>query len=271
MENINGYFEDIIPLVEDVLLNNEYSVYYTEDGEPMDWLIEFSMDCSEIVYKYRDNICNKLLIMTKDTRSIYAIRLLKRIDEVVKLSCIPGLNQDMESIISSFYSELVEMFNDFGIDLLKTLEEIRLDFPGCCISVDWGHSQNNCKIVIPRKHIEFKGLFLKQHRDKISQFTENLERHKITNRGKLNSGINKNYLAKLMLFLGDKGILYYKDITPAAKVFYMQFGMIVRGDNDPVIDNSVTSRAIRAVSNNGINGLSRNEKDDFALICSCFI
>ena len=59
MENINGYFEDIIPLVEDVLLNNEYSVYYTEDGEPMDWLIEFSMDCSEIVYKYRDNICNK--------------------------------------------------------------------------------------------------------------------------------------------------------------------------------------------------------------------
>lgn len=67
---------------------------------------------------YIDNITNRLLSMDKDTRNIYAGRILKTIDS--KLSFCP-----IEDYEQQFYQKLGDVFIDFGISLNELAEKRR--------------------------------------------------------------------------------------------------------------------------------------------------
>ena len=78
----------------------------------------------------------------------------------------------------------------------------------------------------------------------------------------------KNYLAKLMIFMKNQGILKYNRLVPVARIFYGYFNLVVRKTS--IGENSVTERNIRVIENRGTMGLSTDEIEDFKLICGHF-
>ena len=63
----------------------------------------------------------------------------------------------------------------------------------------------------------------------------------------------KNYLAKLMIFMKNQGILKYNRLVPVARIFYGYFNLVVRKTS--IGENSVTERNIRVIENRGTMGL----------------
>ncbi|MCS3062617.1 hypothetical protein NXX40_07570 [Parabacteroides distasonis] len=57
----------------------------------------------------------------------------------------------------------------------------------------------------------------------------------------------KNYLAKLMIFMKNQGILKYNRLVPVARIFYGYFNLVVRKTS--IGENSVTERNIRVIEN----------------------
>ena len=78
----------------------------------------------------------------------------------------------------------------------------------------------------------------------------------------------KNYLAKLLVYLKEEGIVFIEKPTPAIKCFYRYFGITV---SEKAGENTVTIRNLTDIYKNGIAGLSEEEKNEFALISSVFI
>ena len=78
----------------------------------------------------------------------------------------------------------------------------------------------------------------------------------------------KNYLAKLMIFMKNQGILKYNRLVPVARIFYGYFNLVVRKTS--IGENSVTERNIRVIENRGTMGLSTDEIEHFKLICGHF-
>ena len=79
---------------------------------------------------YLDNITNKLLSMDKDTRCIYAIRILKTIDS--KLSFC-----EIEDYEQQFYQKLGDILSDFSISLNELVGKMERTYPSFCKGINF--------------------------------------------------------------------------------------------------------------------------------------
>lgn len=92
----------------------------------------------EISDIYLDNITNKLLSMDKDTRSIYAIRILKTIDGKLYFGEIDDNEQQ-------FYQKLGDVFSDFDITLNELVEKRKKTYPSFCEGINFTSYNNSSK------------------------------------------------------------------------------------------------------------------------------
>lgn len=116
MENVRLFLEKASSLMYGYSTDEEYN-----DIEKR------IMDISDLSI---NNITNKLLSMDKDTRSIYAIRILKSIDSRLGF----GPEDEYEK---NFYQRLGDVFIDFGISLNELAEKNRKVSSLFCCNIDF--------------------------------------------------------------------------------------------------------------------------------------
>ena len=118
---------------------------------------------------------------------------------------------------------------------------------------------------------EFRKLFLheeKEHKGLIRLFINRLEEKGIITNG-IYSHKQDNYLAKLICYMQHENIIK-KDCNyiSLARCFY---GFFKKDVAEKAGENIVTISNVRKTLRDGFEGLSNEEKNDFALICSVFI
>ena len=146
---------------------------------------------------YLDNITNKLLSMDKDTRCIYAIRILKTIDS--KLSFC-----EIEDYEQQFYQKLGDILSDFGISLNELVGKMERTYPSFCKGINF--TPYITGMAIP--HIYFKDygkakLFYPsiEKRIRIASLLHNIEQKLVVEQNLVISlSAQKSYLLR-MLFI----------------------------------------------------------------------
>lgn len=256
--------------------------------------------CEKLRVKYVDAIKSRLLGMDPKARMVYAEEILQRLYEIQLNHPIFHYQVFQKLVIPFFFSDVTEAFERYDINLWNILVNCQkkhgtffcywlkflkhhydtIGLQRCAYSesdiLDGlpNASQDELSNVsdesidnLSNIEDEFYKLFDSYDKGVVLELIKKLEEFNIV-RERDYVCKYKNYLAKLMIFMKNQGILKYNRLVPVARIFYGYFNLVVRKTS--IGENSVTERNIRVIENRGTMGLSTDEIEDFKLICGHF-
>ena len=264
--------------------------------------------CEKLRVKYVDAIKSRLLGMDPKARMVYAEEILQRLYEIQLNHPIFHSKVFQKFVIPFFFSDVTEAFERYDINLWNILVNCQkkhgtffcywlkflkhhydtIGLQRCAYSesdiLDGLPNASQCELSnVSQEELsnvsdestdnlsniedEFYKLFDSYDKGVVLELIKKLEEFNIV-RERDYVCKYKNYLAKLMIFMKNQGILKYNRLVPVARIFYGYFSLVVRKTS--IGENSVTERNIRVIENRGTMGLSTDEIEDFKLICGHF-
>lgn len=264
--------------------------------------------CEKLRVKYVDAIKSRLLGMDAKARMVYAEEILQRLYEIQLNHPIFHSKVFQKLVIPFFFSDVTEAFERYDINLWNILVNCQkkhgtffcywlkflkhhydtIGLQRCAYSesdiLDGLPNASQCELSnVSQEELsnvsdestdnlsniedEFYKLFDSYDKGVVLGLIKKLEEFNIV-RERDYVCKYKNYLAKLMIFMKNQGILKYNRLVPVARIFYGYFNLVVRKTS--IGENSVTERNIRVIENRGTMGLSTDEIEDFKLICGHF-
>lgn len=264
--------------------------------------------CEKLRVKYVDAIKSRLLGMDPKARMVYAEEILQRLYEIQLNHPIFHSKVFQKFVIPFFFSDVTEAFERYDINLWNILVNCQkkhgtffcywlkflkhhydtIGLQRCAYSesdiLDGLPNASQCELSnVSQEELsnvsdestdnlsniedEFYKLFDSYDKGVVLELIKKLEEFNIV-RERDYVCKYKNYLAKLMIFMKNQGILKYNRLVPVARIFYGYFNLVVRKTS--IGENSVTERNIRVIENRGTMGLSTDEIEDFKLICGHF-
>ena len=264
--------------------------------------------CEKLRVKYVDAIKSRLLGMDAKARMVYAEEILQRLYEIQLNHPIFHSKVFQKLVIPFFFSDVTEAFERYDINLWNILVNCQkkhgtffcywlkflkhhydtIGLQRCAYSesdiLDGLPNASQCELSnVSQEELsnvsdestdnlsniedEFYKLFDSYDKGVVLELIKKLEEFNIV-RERDYVCKYKNYLAKLMIFMKNQGILKYNRLVPVARIFYGYFNLVVRKTS--IGENSVTERNIRVIENRGTMGLSTDEIEDFKLICGHF-
>ena len=289
MQNILKYCDNICQLVEFYgeeyinhlrweLVNADEFIRKVENSQiqkerPFEGNIQLANQIGKKCDRWRNEciteVTEKMWQLPTNKQKSYVKRMLEQMS-YIQLNHPIGKTEIFETrVIPDVFRPIIDFFKSEGIDVPRILSECRKDKgDGFC---SWLRIEEKplSSFIYKTQDItdSFERLFTEKHRSHIADLITRLEENSITMNGKFIYS-KKNYLAKLLVYLKEEGIVFIEKPTPAIKCFYRYFGITV---SEKAGENTVTIRNLTDIYKNGIAGLSEEEKKEFALISSVFI
>lgn len=245
--------------------------------------------CEKLRVKYVDAIKSRLLGMDAKARMVYAEEILQRLYEIQLNHPIFHSKVFQKLVIPFFFSDVTEAFERYDINLWNILVNCQkkhgtffcywlkflkhhydtIGLQRCAYSesdiLDGLPNASQCELSnVSQEELsnvsdestdnlsniedEFYKLFDSYDKGVVLGLIKKLEEFNIV-RERDYVCKYKNYLAKLMIFMKNQGILKYNRLVPVARIFYGYFNLVVRKTS--IGENSVTERNIRVIENRG--------------------
>lgn len=226
-------------------------------------------ECDRLRNECITEVTEKMWQLPTNKQKRYVEKMLEQMSYIQLNHPIEETGVFETRIIPDVFRPIIDFFKSEGIDVPRILSEFRKDKgEGFCA---WLRIDEKSLTSFTHKTQDivhsFERLFVEKHRSHIPDLINRLEENSITTNGKFVYP-KKNYLAKLLVYMKEKGIVLIEKPTPAMKCFYRYFGVMV---SEKTGENTVTIRNLTNIYKDGIVGLSEEEKKEFALICSVFI
>ncbi len=260
-EYINHFYWELVPA--DECLRNESST--CEKEKTFEGNIQLANDLGQLCNNYRntciEGIKENLLFMRTTNLNIYAKALLEKMWDIQLNQVIGNKKVFKAKIIPEVFIPIIDILKEQGININKIVSECRSKSgDGFCSWISLKETVSNDKSIQEQDQKEaFRNLFKEEYRKYIESFIKQLEINEIIKQGTY-IYTQKNYLAKIFVFLRSEGIIECRNYTSGVRCFYEYFSTVVCNK----VGNKKDAIAVRGLVELK-KGLSSNDKDSIEI------
>ena len=228
--------------------------------------------CERIRGKCIDKVMGRFLSLSTEDRELYVKDILKQISYKSQNHPLADQNSFRRAVVPDLFQKLIESFQEYKIRLdkiLSTFGPFERDRICSLLNIAYKEPLNE---QIPNQSScqGLEDLFVPSCRPFVLQFIVRLEEAGIIMNRKYNYP-KKNYLAKLVTYMREQGIVCGGKKRVVWKHFYEYFGVKVVDRRDEGIESEeeyiITESNLFKSENKNI---SEEEEKDFDLICRVF-
>ena len=215
------------------------------------------------------NIENNI-IFHPHARINYARRILEEMYDMQLNHPIHDFDKFSDLVIPEVFVPIIQLFIRHNVNVYQVLISCRKEHEDSfCHWLDKYISKEAKEPEISSLE-SLKKLFVSRYQQFIPLFIERLEQEHVIENG-IYCHKKKNYLARLVTYMQDKGFICNKKNLPTWRVFYKYFGVTVIGSWNGGIENKEVMTITESNLSKSLNkSISNEEEKEFALICSVF-
>lgn len=228
--------------------------------------------CERIRRRCIDNVVGRFLALSTKDRKLYVRDVLKKMSYISQNHPLADRYAFRRVVVPELFQKLIERFQYYDIPLNRILSTFGpFERARICslLNIAYKEPQNE---QMPNQSVRqgLEDLFVPSCRPFVFQFIERLEEAGIIMNRKYNYP-KKNYLAKLVTYMREQGIVCGGKKRVVWKHFYEYFGAKVVDRRDEGIESEeeyiITESNLFKSENKNI---SEEEEKDFDLICCVF-
>ena len=224
--------------------------------------------CERIRERCVDKVMGRFLSLNTKDRNLYVRDILEKISYISQNHPLANKESFRRVVTPDLFQQLIKKFQNYDVKVDKILSEFtpKTKEALCSLLNEPMNEQMPSQSV--RQGLE--DLFVPFCRPFVPQFIVRLKDRGIIMNGKYNYS-KKNYLAKLVTYMQEQGIVSVGKKRTVWKRFYEYFGVKVVSSRNEGIESEekyiITESNFYKSENKNI---SEDEEKDFALICCVF-